>query len=749
MRPVLPVLAGVFLALLAALITLPGHVLAGVPETRAGEWIDGPLTFSSSQPARTPFGVSAASPGRYVSPVHTSDFVFNALALNWKAAGGVHPGFKIQVRTSADGVQWSPWYDVLPDDDFKDKESAAGGTFSSLVAVEPSRQMQYKLISVDGGDVEDWGIESFRWIYLNSLDDGSGNTGRAQKKLTFTEEVSSTDQLTSTNGMEDSGSPGGQDPGAASPTGQPAEQSVSLPNVPLITRQEWGANESYRFHAGQPVWPVEYQVAEKVIIHHTVTGNFEANPAATVRSIYYYHAVTRGWGDIGYNYLIDWKGNIYEGRYGGKNVVGGHALQFNPGSIGVAIMGDYSNTDITPESEKALVSLLAAAASGIDPEGHGYFVDGDYPNIMGHRDVSSTECPGDRLYARIPAIRGEVLASLGFVPNTSAQILDVQFSPKTVIIGKPLRVDVVVKNNGNMTIGTQGPDPGYVYQEGKTFKTDKFPKLTGKLRVAIDFTDDQGVSHPYRWGLGTAIEPGQTMTVTGYIQLNSAQVKQYWAGLVWESVKYLDDEKGKSLVQAIPLPTLPAQPIEGDPNVIYFPETQHNLGYEFLDYWQKHGGLMQFGYPKTESFVEISPTDGKAYTVQYFERARFEYHPENKGTGYEVLLGLLGNELVKGRQFDPSPPFDSTADRTYFPETQHSLSTGFKYYWENNGRLPIYGYPISEEVNEVNQADGKTYAVQYFERNRFEYHPEFAGTQYEVLLGLLGNEALERMGWLE
>jgi hypothetical protein len=64
-----------------------------------------------------------------------------------------------------------------------------------------------------------------------------------------------------------------------------------------------------------------------------VTQNQKADPAATMRAIYYYHAVTQGWGDIGYNFLVDWHGNVYEGRYGGTNVVGGHSLQYNYGSL--------------------------------------------------------------------------------------------------------------------------------------------------------------------------------------------------------------------------------------------------------------------------------------------------------------------------------------------------------------------------------------------------------------------------------
>ena len=171
----------------------------------------------------------------------------------------------------------------------------------------------------------------------------------------------------------------------------------------------------------------------------------------------------------------------------------------------------------------------------------------------------------------------------------------------------------------------------------------------------------------------------------------------------------------------------------------YFPEVGHYLSGAFRTFWQDHGGLAQFGYPLTEPFTEQSPTDGKTYTVQYFERERFELHPEFAGTPYEVELGLLGRQLVAGRHFPFSPAFTSNSQRLYFPETQHSLSYSFKQYWEAHGGLAIYGYPISEEIQE----DG--YTVQYFERARFEYHPENA-SPYDVLLGLLGTQTWAAQG---
>src|SRR3954466_1497753 len=81
---------------------------------------------------------------------------------------------------------------------------------------------------------------------------------------------------------------------------------------------------------------------------------------------------------------------------------------------------------------------------------------------------------------------------------------------------------------------------------------------------------------------------------------------------------------------------------------IYFPETGQTLSDEhgFLSYWRTYGGLAQFGYPRTPEIREVNPADGKIYSTQWFERNRFEWHPENAGTKYEVLLGLLGNQIV-------------------------------------------------------------------------------------------------------
>ena len=175
----------------------------------------------------------------------------------------------------------------------------------------------------------------------------------------------------------------------------------------------------------------------------------------------------------------------------------------------------------------------------------------------------------------------------------------------------------------------------------------------------------------------------------------------------------------------------------------YFAATGHTLTPPLQAYWERYGGLAQFGYPLTEPFAEASSTDRQTYTVQYFERARFEYHPENAGSPTEVLLGLLG---VHFHAADPPAPDAHGPAGSYLND--HNLSAPFLSYWQAHGGLFVNGYPTGEAHSEVSPTDGRTYQVQYFERVRLEYHPENAGTPNTLLLGLLGTQLLQERGWL-
>ncbi len=177
----------------------------------------------------------------------------------------------------------------------------------------------------------------------------------------------------------------------------------------------------------------------------------------------------------------------------------------------------------------------------------------------------------------------------------------------------------------------------------------------------------------------------------------------------------------------------------------FFPQTGHTVSGPFLAYWQTHGGLAIFGYPIGEAQTERDTFRSRNALIQWFERARFELHPERAGTPYEVELNLLGSQVTYDRltepAFQPITPFPNRAEATFFPQTGHGLSAGFKQFWETHGALPIFGYPLSEEFPEQNPSDGQRYSVQYFERARFEYHPANPPA-YQVELGLPGSQLI-------
>ena len=115
------------------------------------------------------------------------------------------------------------------------------------------------------------------------------------------------------------------------------------------------------------MWPPEYETVSHIIIHHTATANRPVDVPGAIRSIYYYHAVEQGWGDIGYNYLVDHNGRIYQGRYGGQNVIGGHSYQFAVGSSGITTIGNFQTVEPTEAAKSALVSICAWVGRDLDP----------------------------------------------------------------------------------------------------------------------------------------------------------------------------------------------------------------------------------------------------------------------------------------------------------------------------------------------------------------------------------------------
>lgn len=178
-----------------------------------------------------------------------------------------------------------------------------------------------------------------------------------------------------------------------------------------------------------------------------------------------------------------------------------------------------------------------------------------------------------------------------------------------------------------------------------------------------------------------------------------------------------------------------------------FPETNRCISGVFRDYWLAHGGLAINGYPLTDPRREVLD-DGNEYTVQYFERTRLELHPENPPP-YDVLLGQFGRQILRDRTFVGAERYAPAAEpataidgATYFSETGHNLGGRFRDYWVAHGGLAQFGFPLTEEFQDIEPGVVDPIVVQYFERARFEYHPEKNDPQYQVLLGQFGRSVL-------
>lgn len=215
------------------------------------------------------------------------------------------------------------------------------------------------------------------------------------------------------------------DPGASTSASMPALPSADAAGVrpPIHTRTEWGADESIR--KGSP----SYGRIDVGFVHHTAGSNTYTSKdvPGIIRSIYAYHVKTLGWNDIGYNFLVDKWGRMWEGRAGGMDrpVIGAHTLGYNAHSFAMSALGSYNTTAVPAAVENAYTSLFAwkLGLSHVDPMSTTTLTDADgsptkvFRNVSGHRDFAdpgkNTECPGNALYNRIEALRPPIRAAQG------------------------------------------------------------------------------------------------------------------------------------------------------------------------------------------------------------------------------------------------------------------------------------------------------------------------------------------------
>ena len=318
---------------------------------------------------------------------------------------------EVLLRTSEDGQTWSRWYAVA-----LERVAEEGGeeqAFTEPVWTGDGRYLQLTAQAAGGAEPVPVSLRDVRVVAINSTEDAD----RAAAVVGVLRRA------------------------AAAVAGlRLTADAAAMPTRPaIVSRADWGANESWR--SGTP----DYAPVKMAFVHHTASSNgySAAQAPAIVRGTYAYHTKSLHWSDVGYNFLIDRYGTIYEGRYGGvtQGVIGAQVLGFNTGSTGISVIGTFS--DATPPSRTvtSLQRLLAwkLDVHHVDPQGTGTLVCGygqkfatgqrvTFRAIAGHRDANYTDCPGGRLYAQLPNVR-TVVARTGQPKIYGFAVGDQLFSP--------------------------------------------------------------------------------------------------------------------------------------------------------------------------------------------------------------------------------------------------------------------------------------------------------------------------------
>jgi hypothetical protein len=319
----------------------------------------------------TKLGLVKVGTGKWATPMLTTSLVTMA-GLTWVSQKGE---CRLQVRFRSHG-EWSDWRTAPPNLDGPDPGSSEAGRFGTApVLLSPKNAADAIQVRVTGDSLP----RDLRLALIHAAPTLADKTRATERQMIS----------------------------AKAAIGQPT----------IFSRAQWGANESWR--SGSPTYNTELLQAH---VHHSASSNgyAAADVPALIRSFYKYHTHSLGWSDIGYNFLVDTFGQIWEGRYGGvdKLVRGAHTLGFNNQSTGICVIGNYEQVQPT----SAIVSSVASVAGwklsmyGRDPQGSttvlstgsdkfGAGRSVTLPVIDGHRDTNDTACPGINLYNQLPSIR--------------------------------------------------------------------------------------------------------------------------------------------------------------------------------------------------------------------------------------------------------------------------------------------------------------------------------------------------------
>ncbi len=348
--------------------------------------------------------------------VSEAEFPLTHLALSWTG-----PAAAVRLRTRSG---WGPWRDAHGCVGARD-----GASTRSTILAAPGA-VGYE-VRVSGGGTA-------RALELNTVDGPRRRRAAAAGSLPLAGSAQALPRVGSALSWAGSAQ---SRPGAAQPLGG------ILPEY--LSRSAWGADEKYRFDAnGNVITPPAYFPVQTLTVHHSGFDDDETDPRATVRAIYYNQAVGEGWGDIGYQLLIDAEGRVYEGAYSDSDAVpvfgpelgadgrpqmvnGAHVGGFNAGNVGVCLLGNFNDRLPTPAARHTLKIVLAvlAGACRLNPTGTTAYVNplnakkATVATICGHRDwhaanddADPTDCPGHAFYPQLPALRREVADLLRLLP---------------------------------------------------------------------------------------------------------------------------------------------------------------------------------------------------------------------------------------------------------------------------------------------------------------------------------------------
>ena len=544
-------------------------------------------------------GVPETAPALTVSDERTEDF--SLVGVTWAPDPAVTDTV-VQVRTRGVDGEWSPWQEVATEASDQNTGTSSGAELRGGTVplwTGPSRGVEAELVTRTGARPSD--------VTLELVDPGTSDADSAL------------------------GAPDIQDE---------ADATASMP--PIYSRAQWGADERLR------TWRPSYApTISAATLHHTDTRNDYAadEVPAILRAMYSFHAVSRGWGDFGYNVITDRFGRLWEGRSGGlaSTVVGAHAGGFNSGTFGVSIIGNFVASDPSQAAIDAVSAVIAwkFGLYRVDPRGFTTLTSGGggtskyaagaqvtLPTIFAHRDVGTTTCPGDAGYARMPDIRDSVAARMGVATTIAGRYAGDPWLRS--VLGAP--------------VGGPQSEAGVswqVYERGRLYSAPtsgvralggailtKYLAAGGPGRLGAPRTDElttpdgQGRFNHFTRDASIYWTPGTGATVV------EGAIRQLWASLGWEGSRLgypVSDEQafGAARSSTFQRGTIHWSPAGG----------AHTVQGAVRDKWAALGGM---GWRGPATSDELSTPDGGRF--QHFGDASIYSSP---ASGMHSVAGAI------------------------------------------------------------------------------------------------------------